>query len=185
MELLLVLIKGITLASLLAIFYQDQKERRVFLWLLLGILCLLAVLHIASVGWLQFGISLLFNLVITLVLLSVLAAYIKLRMPTASFLEVFGLGDVLFIIGLALGFSTLSFVTLLVFGLLFSLVLHWVWLAMFSRLPDGEAGKRASTLSSTDDQLATTVPLAGYLALFFAGVLVVHWLGFYENLYLV
>ena len=184
------LLKVIALASLLAIFYQDQKERRVYLWLFIVVCITFGVLHLTKVGWYQFVISLLFNVGITVILLGVLAGYSKFRMPSVTFLQVFGLGDILFIVALSLGFSTLSFITLLVFGLLFSLVLHQVWLGMFSRLPAVKVGKRTKTqvkqdLTPTNGsiELDKTVPLAGYLALFFAGVLVVHWLGFYSNLY--
>ncbi len=183
MEVVFILLKVIALASLLAIFYQDQKERRVFLGLFIIICLTFGVLHITTVGWYQFVISLLFNFGITAILLGVLAGYSKLRMPSVSFLQVFGLGDILFIVALALGFSTLSFITLLVFGLVFSLVLHQVWLGMLSQKRTKTQVKQDLTPTNGSIELSKTVPLAGYLALFFAGVLLVHWLGFYTNLY--
>lgn len=183
MGVVFLLLRVIALASLLAIFYQDQKERRVFLWLFIVVCLTFGALHLNTVGWYQFAISLLFNVGITVILLGVLAAYSKLRMPSVSFLQVFGLGDILFIAALALGFSTLSYITLLVFGLLFSLVLHQVWLGMLSRKRTDTQISRDFIPANESAELSKTVPLAGYLALFFAGVLIVHWLGYYTNLY--
>lgn len=176
----IILIKVITLVSLLAIFYQDQKERQVFWWLLGIALVVLPLLHFWAVGVWQFGIHIAMNLSVLALLLIVLLVYTKIRMPEHSFLQVFALGDILFLLALALGFSTVSFITLLVFGMLFSLVLHQIWKITLSR-------KRSNTtlkLTTITQDLIATVPLAGYLALFFTGVLIIHWLGFYDALYL-
>lgn len=167
------------MTSLLVIFYQDQKDRMVFWWLFVSVAISLSILHIARVGSLQYGIHIAFNTSIVLIMLLILRGYIKIRMQTARLQEVLGLGDIFFLFAIALGFSTVSFVTLLVFGLLFSLLIHLVlqggYLRMLSR-------KR----SHEDTPIATkSVPLAGYLSLFFAGVLLVDWLGLYENLYMI
>lgn len=176
----IILIKVITLVSLLAIFYQDQKERQVFWWLFGIVMVVLPLLHFWTVGSWQFGIHIGMNLNVLALLLGALLLYTKIRMPQYSFFQVFALGDMLFLMALALGFSTVSFITLLVFGLVFSLVLHQIWKITLSR-------KRKNTtlkLTTITQDLTATVPLAGYLALFFTGVLMIHWLGFYDALYL-
>lgn len=176
----ILLIKVITLVSLLAIFYQDQKERQVFWWLFGIAMVVLPLLHFWTVGSLQFSIHIGINLTVLGLLLGVLLLYTKIRMPQYSFFQVFAIGDLLFLTALALGFSTLSFITLLVFGLLFSLVLHQFWKGMLSRKQTNNTLK----ISKNTQDLTATVPLAGYLALFFTGVLMIHWLGFYDALYL-
>ncbi|MEP0266113.1 hypothetical protein [Dokdonia sp.] len=164
------------MASLLAIFYQDQKDRLVYWWLFLVGALGLSVIHINAVGWLQYGIHSAFNSGLVLLMLLVLIGYIKIRMQTFSLQNVLGIGDIFFLFALALGFATLSFVTLLVFGFIFSLIIHLVFQKFtLSR-------KHTKDISMHKEK---TVPLAGYLSLFFAGVLLVHWLGFYDNLYVI
>jgi hypothetical protein len=76
--------------------------------------------------------------------------------------DVFGLGDALLFIGLCLAFPIAAFITFFVFSLLFSLLVHFIFK---QKLKD------------------KTVPLAGYMSLFFSGVYIVHWIGFIPNLY--
>ncbi|WP_299676081.1 hypothetical protein [uncultured Dokdonia sp.] len=176
---LIVLLKIIALASLLAIFYQDQKDRMVYWWFFLIGAVGFSILHIQEVGWLQFGIHCAFNIGLVSTILVVLMLYIRIRFQTFRLQNVLGLGDILLFYALALSFATLSFVTLFVFGLLFSLVLHLVFK---NKHQYTLSRKRINSESSSQE---ITVPLAGYLSLFFAGVLLVHWLGFYENLYVI
>ena len=188
-----VLVKIILMASLLVIFYQDQKDRMVDGWFFLIISIGFSVIHITTVGWLQFGIHSAFNVGIVLCMLLILTGYIKLRFQTFNLQSVFGLGDMLFLVAIAIGFATISFITLLVFGLIFSLVLHIVLKRMnnstLSRnrtceIHDQRESVALKHTNKESQNRSETVPLAGYLALFFAGVLVVHWLGFYDHLYL-
>lgn len=176
----ILLIKVITLVSLLTIFYQDQKERQVFWWLFGIAMVVLPLLHFWTVGSWQFGIHIGMNLSVLALLIGILLLYTRIRMPEHPFLQVFALGDILFLVALALGFSTVSFITLLVFGLLFSLVLHQVSKGTLSRKQTNNTLK----IATNTQELTATVPLAGYLALFFTGVLIIHWLGFYDALYL-
>ncbi|WP_452596852.1 hypothetical protein [Pontimicrobium sp. MEBiC01747] len=81
-----------------------------------------------------------------------------------AFKNTFGLGDVLLFIGLTLSFSTTSFIILFVFSLVFALVLHLFF--------------------KTKTKIAS-VPLAGYLSLFFASVYVSHWLGAIPYIYII
>ncbi|WP_299213770.1 hypothetical protein [uncultured Dokdonia sp.] len=189
------------MTSLLVIFYQDQKERMVYWWMFLIGAIGFSVLHIVEVGWLQFGIHSAFNIGMVGCMLLLLVGYVKLRFQTFDLQSVFGLGDMLFLIALSLGFTTVSFITLLVFGLLFSLLLHFVLKKMKSKVTiqnseytllrqaqyDISRTSLPRRQEPTQNELKhsrDTIPLAGYLALFFAGVLLVHWLGFYDELYL-
>ena len=122
------------MTSLLVIFYQDQKERMVYWWMFLIGAIGFSVLHIVEVGWLQFGIHSAFNIGMVGCMLLLLVGYVKLRFQTFDLQSVFGLGDMLFLIALSLGFTTVSFITLLVFGLLFSLLLHFVLKKMKSKV---------------------------------------------------
>ncbi len=167
------------MASLLVIFYQDHKDRMVFWWLFVSVAIGLSILHIGRVGSLQYGIHIAFNTSIVLIMLLILKGYIKIRMQTARLQEVLGLGDIFFLFAIALGFSTVSFVTLLVFGLLFSLLTHFLlqgrYVSMLLQKHTQDSNNRSTK----------TVPLAGYLSIFFAGVLLVDWLGLYDNLYMI
>lgn len=182
------------MTSLLVIFYQDQKDRMVYWWLFSIGAIGFSALHIIEVGWLQFGIHSAFNIGVVIFMMLVLVGYVKLRFQTFDLQSVFGLGDILFLVALSVGFATVSFITLLVFGLLFSLVIHSVLKKMNSTIQiknsQGTLLRQAQhdiSRKRTQNELKYTlesVPLAGYLALFFGGVLLVHWLGFYDHLYL-
>lgn len=72
------------------------------------------------------------------------------------------MGDALLFFALAFSFSSVSYLILFVFGLLFSLTLHLLF-------------KHKNTHNS--------VPLAGYLSLFFFLAYLGHWIGFLPYLY--
>jgi len=167
------------MASLLAIFYQDQKDRMVYWWFFLMSGIGFSIVHVQEVGWLQFGIHTSFNVGLVSVILIVLMFYLRIRFQTFRLKSVLGLGDMILFFALALGFATLSFITLFVFGLLFSLVLHLT----FKKKYDYTLSRKRTHNESNSQEI--TVPLAGYLSLFFTGVLLVHWLGFYDNLYVI
>lgn len=157
--------------GLLAIFYQDVKERQVYWWLFVVCLSCFASLHILEVGRTQFLLSSVINSAVIITILGLVWGYVKFKIGMTSLRQAFGLGDFLFLLALAIGFPTVSFSIFFVFGLFFSLLIHGVLSYLLSR-------KRSL------EHLETTVPLAGYLALFFFGVLLVHWSGYYEDLYL-
>lgn len=140
LKLLLLLIFGL-------IFFQDYKDRNVywFLYPIMGILAGLLQWQITPLSSFlaNSGFNLLF--VCTLLLFCYLYTRIKLKKPFLQ--SVLGLGDVLFFISITFSFSIVSFWVLFVFSLIFSLVLHWVL---------------------QHKQTEKTVPLAGYMALFFA-----------------
>ncbi|WP_348799717.1 hypothetical protein [Flavobacterium adhaerens] len=139
--------KVILISLLFTVLYQDYKDRLVhwFLFPLIGVFAfaiqyLLLPLHLIL---LNVGT----NLILVLFLLLVCYAYTKLR--KIEFRNSFGLGDVLFFIFISFTFSTISFLVLFIFSLCFSLLLHLV-------------------LSQKSKE--KTVPLAGYMALFFGVV---------------
>lgn len=158
---MLFLIKLFLIASLLGIFYQDIKERKVYLWLLILSVLLLGFLHYFNSLVYPFMISSLLNSLIIGLVLLILFVYAKLKLKQ-SLLKVFGLGDLLFFVAIAVGFPTLTFVVLFSFSLIFSLVLF-----LFIR-------KGLSVKS---------VPLAGLQALFFSGVFLLNWAFNFINLY--
>jgi hypothetical protein len=155
------ILKLVLMGVFALIFAQDYKDRKVYgvLYPLMGILVftlqLNKIYHTTAI--VNAGINLLF--VVFLLLTCYLYARLKLQQPFLK--TVLGLGDVLFIIFIAFSFSILSFVILFVFSLFFSLVLHLVL---------------------QHKQSEKTVPLAGYMSLFFG---VVYGLSFiYENAFL-
>ncbi|SNS39701.1 hypothetical protein SAMN06265376_1146 [Dokdonia pacifica] len=175
------------IASLLAIFYQDQKERMVDWWFFLIGAIGLAILHIQKIGFLQFGIHISMNSLCVLLCLLVVASYTKMKIPTYKFTEAFALGDILFFCMILVSFGTMNFMILLSFGMILSLILHSVLKKMkgykiFGAVPYDilQREYREKNIISEEH----TAPMAGYLAIFFAGVLLIHWLGFYDHLYL-
>lgn len=144
----MLLLKILLIALLLIVFFQDTKTRMVY-WFLYPMIGIAAV--IAQCGYNNYVVVVVnsaFNLAFIAVIIFTCYLYsrIKLRQP---FDEVFGIGDVLFFIFIAFGFSIISFITLFISSLLFSLLLH---------------------LIIKNRQSIDNVPLAGYMALFFAMV---------------
>ncbi|MEM9680624.1 MAG: hypothetical protein AAF901_09895, partial [Bacteroidota bacterium] len=92
---------------------------------------------------------------------AVVLLYSNIKLKT-SITKTFGLGDALLFLALAFTFANISFLVLFIFGLVFSLLLH-VLLKHYSKF--------------------STVPLAGYLSLFFAITYMAHWMGFLKYLY--
>lgn len=78
-------------------------------------------------------------------------------------LQALGLGDILLFMALTTTFSPIAFVILFIAALIFSLVLHLV-------------------LSKYKTN--TTVPLAGYMSIFFAATYIAQWLKLSNNLYM-
>lgn len=147
--------------SLLLIFFQDLKERKVYLWLFIVVGICSVVLHYQTTYSFLFFYSLLFNLVVIATLLLVLSLYLLVR-KKQKLKDVMGGGDILFLAILATTFSSISFLVLLVCSLVFSLSIHLLF---------------------TFNNQKNTVPLAGYMSLFFALVYLGHWLGFNQTLY--
>ena len=141
------LLKIILILLFFTILYQDCKDRMVywFLYPLIGILAFAIQFLILPIDSIMLNIS--SNLALVLFLL--LVSYLYVRVRKLKFSKSFGLGDVLFFIFISFTFSIISFIILFIFSLIFSLLAHF-----------------ALSKKSYDK----TVPLAGYMSLFFGTV---------------
>jgi hypothetical protein len=155
------LLKTLLIATYLFIFYQDIKARLVYWYLfpLAGIFS--AVLYLNESSFNLFAISFLINVTVVLLILLVLYIYTKYKMKI-SLNSAIGLGDIFLFFALTATFNSVSFITFFVFSLITSLIIH-------------------SITSLKRKQL--TVPLAGYMSLFFAMVYVAYWTGLTDNFY--
>ena len=155
----MLLIKIVLIIVFGCILYQDVKERQVY-WFLFPAsgLCCAVLFYFKTIKEL-FYLSILINLIVVFILLLTVYLYTKFKIKT-GFKNVFGLGDVLLFLALALSFSSVSFIVLFSSALIFSLVLHLVL-----------------------NKKQTSVPLAGYMSLFFGFTYLAHWLGFIDSLY--
>jgi len=157
----MIFLKITLILTFLLIFYQDVKERLVW-WFLFPIIGLISgILYVFETSFELFLYSILFNSIFILILLTVLYLYTKLKMKI-DIKESIGLGDILLFFALTCTFSLISFITLFVFSLILSLLLHLI-------------------LSKNDAQ--KTVPLAGYISLFFAISYLANWSELINNLY--
>lgn len=144
------------------IFYQDIKERAVWWFLFPVFLITAGLLHYLQSLNILFLMNVGLNFLIMSIILSISYIYAQLKLKVKFFDEAFGIGDLLFFLGLSLAFPTITFVIVMVFSLLFSLGLH---------------------LLLSKKSIYKTVPLAGYASLFLMLIYSAHWLGIYENLY--
>lgn len=143
------LIKLFLLAVFSLIFFQDYKDRRVywFLYPIIGILVLILQIQIIPIDIALINSG--FNLLFVCFLLVFCYLYARIKLKKSLLQSVLGLGDILFFIAIAFSFSIVSFFVLFVFSLIFSLILHF---------------------ALQHKQTEKTVPLAGYMSLFFAVV---------------
>lgn len=149
----MLLLKLLLIGFLLFIFYQDFKEQQVY-WVLFPIVGLLfGFINYMMVGKINFFIATALNLLLVFNVLFVLFLYSKFKLKMNFINGSFGLGDVLFFIAICFSFPTINFIILFVFSILFSLTLF---------------------LSLKTRYNFNTVPLAGFMSLFFAIVLIVN-----------
>lgn len=150
-----------SLLGLLAITYQDFKERKVSVYLFILALIFVSFLYYRHTNPHAFLINIVINLTTVVLMLGILVGYswFKLKQPL---FEVFGLGDALFFLVLAFGFSTTTFIVLFVSSLVFALL---IFIAIKSKLNN------------------KTVPLAGLQALFLVLVFGVNWMFDLLNMY--
>jgi len=157
----LLLIKLLLIIVLIVIFIQDIKERQVF-WFLFPTLGICAgVLFYKNVFPELVLPTLLANFCLVLFLILVVYLYSRYKLKV-TLKDTFGLGDILFFIAITFSFSSISFIILFVFALIFSLILH---------------------LFLNNRSKFNTVPLAGYMSLFFAFTYTAHWLGLINAVY--
>tara|TARA_R110002050_G_scaffold137538_3_gene261157 strand:+ start:1558 stop:2037 length:480 start_codon:yes stop_codon:yes gene_type:complete len=157
----MVIIKIILIVALIMVFIQDRKDREVY-WFLFPIIAFATgVLLYNSMLPELFYITLIINLLFIIILFTVVFLYSKFKLRT-TITDTFGLGDGLMFMALAFTFSSISFMILFVFGLIFSLIIHVIF-------------KKKSKHK--------TVPLAGYLSLYFIIIYISYWLGITPNIY--
>lgn len=149
-------IKLLLISTLLFILFQDVKERQVY-WFLFPIVGLTSgVLFFTKTIPELFFMAVITNLILVCFLFTIIALYIKYKLKI-KFKDAIGLGDLLLFVALTFTFSTFSFIYILVFSLIGALLLH---------------------LFLTRNKNNDTVPLAGYVSLFF----VLFYFGFWANL---
>lgn len=154
-------VKIILVISLMVIFFQDLKERKVY-WFLFPIMALCtAYLCLSTTVFEVFWRTSLINIGVIAIIFMVLHLYATYKLKT-TLKEVFGLGDALLFIAFCVAFPVASFIVFFVFALLFSLIIHMVFKHKMKE---------------------ESVPLAGYMSLFLLMVFTVHWIGFIPNLY--
>jgi len=141
--------KIILIIIFLLIFWQDSKDRLVywFLYPLVGIVAF--VIEGNRIGYLLAILTSLINLLLILIIIITGYLYSTLILRKKFVNESLGMGDLLLFIFLCFTFATTTFIILFVFSLFFSLILH----QYFKNRSDHK-----------------TVPLAGYISLFFAAV---------------
>ncbi|AXG69199.1 hypothetical protein KORDIASMS9_01419 [Kordia sp. SMS9] len=145
----------------MSILYQDIKERRVYWFLFPIVACTAGYLYFTNTFFELFWRTAAVNFGIIALILLVLQAYTKLKLKS-NLQEVFGLGDALLFIALCAAFPIATFIVFFAFSLVFSLILHVVL--------------------KTQTKMAS-VPLAGYMSLFFIGIYMMNWTGFLPNIY--
>jgi len=125
--------------------YQDIRDREVT-WVLFPLLgTSLALTYGLQVGIAIFTMAILVNLILTSIIVLLLWAITKFLFKKPFLNVSFGLGDLLLLYVLALGFPTMTFVYLLVGSLFFSLVAFFTMKLLLQ---------------------TKTVPLAGLMGLF-------------------
>ena len=107
---------------LLRVFYEDIKDRKVTFIVLVILLLLGGFIHSQHQNLWVFFLSSLLNLSIVLTIIMVLYVYANFKLKT-SLSKVFGLGDALFFIVMAVSFPTATFLVLFATSLLFSFVI--------------------------------------------------------------
>ncbi len=158
----MLLVKIGIVCALGVITFQDIKDRQVYAFVLLLLIGLLGLMHYQSVMPIHFLYAVGINISVVGCIMMVLYLYATYRLKRSFFTEVFGLGDLLFFLAVAIGFPTVTFTILFVFSLLFS-ILAWILL------------KNKTT--------HTTVPLAGFMALFLGIIFIANWMTNIVTLY--
>jgi len=133
-----------------AIAYQDIKDRMVFLVLFPLAGAFLALMHWHRTVPETFLIGVGANLFLVSSIMLILWLYTR-YVRGKQFLNVsFGLGDVLFLYALALGFPSMTFVVVLAFSLCFAIAVQAIVILFDHK---------------------KTVPLAGYMSIFLVAVI--------------
>jgi hypothetical protein len=158
---IMLVIKLLLIVLLLTIAYQDIKERLVY-WFLFPLLGMtVGVLFYTKTLPELFLVSTLLNLIVVCLfyLVIVLHSFFILK---KSFRQVIGMGDLLMFFFLIFTFSSVSFLITFISAIFFSYILH---LLLKKNLKN------------------KTVPLAGYMSVFYAFTYIAFWIGAIDSLY--
>lgn len=159
---IILFLKFLLIASLIIITYQDYKDRMVW-WFLFPVFAITAgYLHFIHAVEIVFILNLAINFLIVMICMSVGFLYARLKLKVSFLREAFGLGDLLFFIGLAGAFPTVSFIIVFAALLLSSLLTHFII-------------AKSSEMDS--------VPLAGYASFFLTLTYITNWTGEFLNIY--
>lgn len=150
--------KIVLLIVLSIVFWQDYTNRLVhwFWYPLVGVLGFWIQTHYVDLSMILVNSTV--NLLLIVTVLSVLWVYSKLILKKRLINEGIGIGDILLFVFLSFCFSIISFFVLFVFSLLFSLLIHLLLKKNYTN--------------------TETIPLAGYMALFFS---IIYGLTFFIN----
>lgn len=180
-------IKVLLIAILAVIFYQDYSSRMVSRLLFpLAAVCF-GVLHFMHADTRGFLLSTGTNMAFIAIVLLVLYLYSVLKLKTRFINGSFGMGDLWFFIAAGFGFPTVSFVVLFVFSVLFSLLLHLFLKQRIVVISVSQLKKQEVSSENKEENhfSGETVPLAGYMSLFFALILTISVFCNFPSLYLV
>ncbi len=149
---MIIAIKIALIVFLAVILIQDCKERAVHVLLFPISAALFMTLHYHIGNKMLFLTYIGINMLLVSLILLVLFLYSKLWLKIDFINGSFGLGDLFFFLIIATAYPTISFIVLFVGAIFFSLMAHYIY---------------------RKKQKAKTVPLAGYMALFFGMVIMI------------
>mgnify|MGYP000241731841 CR=1 FL=1 len=147
---MLIVIELLFIFLLGSLFYQDIKERIVSVWVLISGILTGGFIHYLYQQPIVFLSNIGINISFIVLIFIILWGYAKFKLKKKIF-DVFGHGDLLFFILLAVSLPLLSFLMVFVFSLIFSLVIFILLKNRFT---------------------VKTVPLAGLQSLFLGLVLI-------------
>ena len=151
----------LALSNLLAISYQDIRERQIYVLLLASLGILLGSIHFMMWdSWYLFGMNIAINLLLVGGILAVLFLVTRWVFKKRFLDHSFGKGDLILFGVLALAHPSVTFVILFVCALIFSLILTFVL-----------------------QPRTKEVPLAGYMCLFHFLISALAWLPGFPSLY--
>jgi hypothetical protein len=121
-------LKGLILIVLIGITWQDYKFRAVYWWFFLLLIVGLGAFKSITVGVATMALDFGYNLIFLTVQFVLLFVYfgIKQGKPVNIFINLFGLGDLFFLISIAAYFSLFNFITYYVASLCFVVILSFV-----------------------------------------------------------
>ena len=159
---MLLFLKILILLLFAIVTYEDISSRMVHAIIFPILAIALGYHYLQYTTPFLFFINVIMNLILVSGILLILFVYCKLCIKKTFLNNSFGLGDLFFFYTVSLAFPTMTFVVLFVFSLIFSLALH---------------------LIIKQNKIQNTIPLAGYMALFFVIILSVNTLSSHLELY--